>query len=80
MSWLFDDDITWCADGSKCKYKNCFRNLCNRKRSTDVDIFTVGSLMNTPDCVYYQEEIEKKEEKSFCSMNFGSFHFVPNYR
>lgn len=66
MGW-FDDDICWCGNsnlkGEKgCDRIECFRHLSNRKPQARPDIFTCGSLKNTPDCPYYKEK-EKCSEK-----------------
>ena len=48
---MFDDDICWCADSDRCKNKNCFRHMSNRRHYTEgPDIFTCAKLMGTDIC------------------------------
>lgn len=44
----FGDDITWCIDGEKCGYADCFRNIMNRK--SEERIFTCACLYGSVDC------------------------------
>lgn len=56
MSWLFDDDITWCV--SKCNHIDCIRNIKNRTFFTEDEgnnIFTAGELKGTEYCFYREE-------------------------
>lgn len=61
MSWLFDDDISWCGNSEYCGITECFRHLNNRRPQPAPDIFTVGLFQNTPDCPYYN--LKQEEEK-----------------
>lgn len=57
MSFLFDDDICWCAN--ECDNLNCFRNLKNRKRqAVDHDVYTAAYLKDT-ECCPSIENLEK---------------------
>ena len=57
MSWLFDDDLTWCADGQWCGHKECYRNILNRIPPEDgsINLFTCGYLMRSDFCPYFEE-------------------------
>lgn len=62
MSWLFDDDICWCADSWYCKYTQCFRHMSHRKAQPEPDVFTLAAFMGTPDCPYIDKWEDKGEE------------------
>lgn len=59
MTFLFQDDICWCADSDHCGITECFRHLSHRTPQSTPDIFTTGCLQDTPNCPYYELESEE---------------------
>ena len=54
MSWLFEDDITWCADSNHCSNIKCYRNDKNRRERAG--IFSYAEFKDTEYCPSYFEK------------------------
>ena len=58
MSWLFEDDICWCANSDMCSRTECFRHMSNMSSVKEGErrIYTAALLLGTEDCLITKEE------------------------
>ena len=60
MSWIFENDITWCYNSSRidgeygCNHTDCFRHLSNLK-TDGYTLCSMAYLKNTPTCPHFKE-------------------------